>query len=387
MTVLALEFRPARFADVVGQRHIVPILRSMVRAKEVPPSLLFGGSRGTGKTSTARILAAALNCERSGDGDACAECEPCRSVASVNALAVLEVDAASNGLVEDVRKIKEMVSYEVAGFWRVVMLDEAHSMSRPAFNALLKVLEEPPAQTTFVLLTTEVGRIPDTVASRSMTFKFRRLTLADIEGRLAEIAEAKAIETSPGLLNAIALYSEGGLRDAVMTLDQCSKVGISTTEGFRDLFGLQDIAFDLISAASEGDYAEGARLIDDYFYRVGDAQGMVRDLIDLVTDLIITKQKGQASRADRQPRAEALAERLSLARLSQVAHVLWDLKSRTRAVDNDQRAMMELAFVLITSTLCPEQVAEPIQQQEAEEQPLRLADMVEMAKEYQEGRV
>ena len=152
-------------------------------------------------------------------------------MASVNSLAVLEVDAASNGLVDDVRRIKEMVTYEVAGLWRVVMLDEAHSMCRPAFNALLKVLEEPPAQTTFVLLTTEVGRIPDTVASRSMAFKFRRLTVADIEGRLGEIAEAKAIETEPSLLNAIAVYSEGGLRDAVMTLDQCSKVGISDGGG------------------------------------------------------------------------------------------------------------------------------------------------------------
>jgi DNA polymerase-3 subunit gamma/tau len=357
----------------------------MVRERDVPPALLFGGARGTGKTSTARILAAALNCEQSED-DACTECEACRSVASVNSLAVLEVDAASNGLVDDVRRIKEMVSYEVAGLWRVVMFDEAHSMSRPAFNALLKVLEEPPAQTTFVLLTTEVGRIPDTVASRSMAFKFRRLTPSDIESRLVEIAEAKAIQTSPGLLNAIALYSQGGLRDAVMTLDQCSRVGISDVEGFRDLFGLPDIALNLLTAAAAGDYAEGARLIDDYFYRVGDAQGMVRDLIDLTTDLVITKQKGRASRPDRQVPAEDLAERISLARLAQTAHILWDLKARTRAVDNDQRATMELAFVLITSALCPERVAEPIQQVTADEEPLHLSEMVEMAKAYQEGR-
>jgi DNA polymerase-3 subunit gamma/tau len=378
MTLLALEFRPARFADVVGQRHIVPILRTMVRERDVPPSLLFAGSRGTGKTSTARILAAALNCERLED-DACMECEACRSVASVNSLAVLEVDAASNGLVDDVRRIKEMVSYEAAGLWRVVMLDEAHSMSRPAFNALLKVLEEPPEQTTFVLLTTEVGRIPDTVASRSMSFGFRRLTLADIEKRLGEIAEAKEIEVGPGLLNAIAVYSEGGLRDAVMTLDQCSRVGISTVEGFRELFGLQDIALDLLTAAVTGDYAGGARLIDDYFYRVGDAQGMVRDLIELVLDLVVAKQ-GHGERAN------ALAERVSLARLAQASHILWELKARTRAVDNDQRATMELAFVLITSVMCPEQVAEPIQLAAADEEPLQLSEMVEMAKAYQEGR-
>jgi DNA polymerase-3 subunit gamma/tau len=385
MTVLALEYRPKRFSEVVGQRHVLAILRTMVQDQDVPPALLFGGSRGTGKTTTARILAAALNCEDSKDGDACAECASCKAVAAGNSLAVLEVDAASNGLVDDVRKIKDMVSYDVAGLWRVVMLDEAHSMSRPAFNALLKVLEEPPPRTTFVLLTTEVPRIPDTVVSRSMAFTFRRMTLADIEGRLKEIAADKGLQVTAEMLLEIAEYAQGGMRDAVMTLDQCSRVKVGDVEGFRELFGIQDIAVSILQAAMEGKYGDGARLIDDYFYRVGDAQGMVRDLVTLVADLFSVKSDFPPIRVAN-PEALAIrkemAAKVSTGRLSQVATVLWELKSRTRAVDNDQRASMELAFVLITAVLSPETIAEPIQPA-MEERRLSLAEVVDLAKGYQ----
>ena len=385
MTVLALEYRPKRFSEVVAQRHVLAILRSMVSSGEVPPALMFGGSRGTGKTTTARILAAALNCEDSKDGDACAECVSCKAVAAGNSLAVLEVDAASNGLVDDVRKIKDMVSYDVAGLWRVVMLDEAHSMSRPAFSALLKVLEDPPPRTTFVLLTTEVPRIPDTVVSRSMSFTFRRIAVSDIESRLKEIAADKGITTTPEMLLEIAEYAQGGMRDAVMTLDQCSRVSIGDVEGFHDLFGIQDIAVPILSASMEGKYGEGARLIDDYFYRVGDASGMVRDLASLVAGLFSMKQDFPPVQV---ANPKAIAERKALAAkapsgpLAQVARVLWELGSRTRAVDNDQRASMELAFVLITSVLSPDTVAEPIQPA-MEERRLSLKEAVAIAKEYQ----
>jgi DNA polymerase-3 subunit gamma/tau len=362
MTVLALEFRPITFSDVVGQRHIKPILRAMVRSENVPPALLFAGTRGTGKTTTARILAAALNCESRVDGDACSECPSCRAVQSGTSLSVLEVDAASHGLVDDVRKLKEMVGYDVAGLWRVVMLDEAHSMSRAAFNALLKVLEEPPARTTFVLLTTEAARIPETIVSRSMAFDFRRLTIEDIRGRLEVIAEAKGIDVDPALVTEIAIRAQGGMRDAVMTLDQCSRVDIRDVDGFHDLFGIQDVAVPVFKAALTGDYAEGARIIDEYFHRVGDAQGMVTDLVMLVRDLIVICSGGSptvGSEASLAARRE-LAGDVDVGLLVRVTQVLWDLKGRTRAVDNDHRSSMEMAFVLVADALRPSEAAGPI---------------------------
>jgi DNA polymerase-3 subunit gamma/tau len=199
---LARRYRPQTFDEMVGQKHIRPILkRLVVNQEKLPPVLLFAGTRGTGKTTAARIIAKALNCtpEPPLDPNAnrpCNECPSCLAVTIGNSLDVLEVDAASNGGVAEIRKIKDMVGYAVGGQWRVVLLDEAHSMSKEAFNALLKVLEEPPPQTLFVLLTTEPGKIIDTIVSRSMSFDFRRVTVADIVERLKFIAANENIQVT-----------------------------------------------------------------------------------------------------------------------------------------------------------------------------------------------
>jgi DNA polymerase III gamma/tau subunit len=218
-----------------------------------------------------------------------------------------------------------------------------------------------------------------------MAFTFRRMTIADIEGRLKEIVDDKALQASPEMLMEIAEYAQGGMRDAVMTLDQCSRVGISDVEGFRELFGIQDIAVPILQAAMEGKYGEGARLIDDYFYRVGDAAGMVRDLVSLVADLVSLKTDFppvQLANPDAIAIRKTMSIKVPTGQLAQVARVLWELQARTRAVDNDQRASMELAFVLITAVLSPETIAEPIQPA-MEERRLSLKEAVAIAKEYQ----
>lgn len=387
MTVLALEFRPATFSDVVGQTHIKPILLAMARDQSVPPSLLFVGSRGTGKTTIGRIFSAALNCERSQTGDACAECPSCLSVQSGSSLSVLEVDAASHGLIEDVRQIQELIQYDAVGAWRVVMLDEAHSMGRAAFNAMLKMLEEPPPQVVFILLTTEAPKIPETIVSRSMTFMFRRITVDDIRGRLEYIAQEKKIGVSPELLTEIAVRAQGGMRDAVMTLDQCSRVGIDDLKGFYELFGIQDIAVPLLRAAATANYTEGAALIDEYFRRIGDAQSMVTDLVSLLRDVGVVLHSGipedsnEVGIGDRRD----LAALLSTAKVVKATQVLWELRARTRAVDNDHRAAMDLAFVLLANALCPEEVAGPIHQ-EAQEEPMSLEQMEQAVAQFRQER-
>lgn len=350
--ILAQEFRPKSFADVVGQRHITPILQAMVRRKEVPPSLLFSGPRGTGKTSVGRIFAAALNCEAPTEaGDCCTECVQCTTVQTASSMAVLEVDAASNGLVADIRAIREMVTYTHEAEWRVVLLDEAQQMSKEAFGALLKTLEEPPPHTAFVLLTTERHKIIPTVASRSMEFRFRRLPVKDIADRLELVANHVGLTATRVMLDEIAVRSEGAMRDALMTLDQCSRVGVADVAGLRELFGLQDCSLELFVAALEGDFVRGSRVIEDYFYATGDSDGMVRDLISLVRDLLVLRQGGHLAYRDSEEERRLLAERVEDDRLVSAIRVLWELRGRIRSSEVDHRSSMEMAQVLIADAL------------------------------------
>lgn len=352
MAVLALDYRPHSFKELVGQKHVKAVLKAMVKKNDVPPALLFAGTRGTGKTTSGRILAAALNCEAPVNGDCCAQCVHCVGVQKQNSLAVLEVDAASNGLVDDIRKLKDIVLHTHTAEWRVVLLDEAHSMSKEAFNALLKVLEEPPAQTVFILLTTEAGRIPETVRSRSMTFDFRRLSTPDIVGRLREIANEQNIEAQDELLMDIATRSQGAMRDSVMTLDQCSRVGVSTSSGFRELLGIHSVAVPLFEAALTANYAAGSGIIEEHFMAAGDATDMTKDLTLLVRDLLVLRSGGSLIHLSEASAAERgkLAVRTPVDRLVTVIRTLWDLPARTKHVD-DHRAAMEMAFVLIVEAL------------------------------------
>lgn len=357
---LTLTHRPHRWEELVGQGHVKTLLRGMVKSGSMPPALILGGSRGTGKTTSARILAAALNCTESSDGDCCGHCPSCKSVQLTNSMSVLEVDAASNGGIEEVRKIRDMCQYAHDGKWRVVLLDEAHSMSKEAFNSLLKILEEPPPNTVFVLITTEVDKILETVRSRSMLFEFRRITQKDIVERLRHIADEEHIEATDGLLEEIATRVHGGMRDAVMALDQVRRTGVTDEEGFRELFGIRDVSVPLLEAALEGDQPTGSQIIGEHYRRTGDAVGVTNDLTMLVRDLLVVKGGGtpECSEANLEAR-KALAEKVDERQLVRVIQVLWELKARIKAFDSDQRAAMEMAFVLIAEAF---RAKAPVQQ-------------------------
>lgn len=352
MSTLTLAHRPVTFADVVGQKHIRPFLREMVRTEKVPPALIFGGPRGTGKTTSARIVAAALNCDENDQGDSCGKCGSCVAVQQANSVTVLEIDAASNGGVDEMRSIKELCMYSHTGRWRVVLLDEAHSMSKEAFHSLLKLLEEPPPNTLFILLTTEVDKILDTVQSRAMRFDFRRISPADIFGRLRQIADQEEIKAEDSLLMEIAHRSQGGLRDAVMLLGQVDLMGIQTVENFNEIQGISDVSEDLLKAAIRGDLVRGSRLIEDQFRKTGDASEMTSQLVLLVRDLLILKAGGTPDASKEQIEArKLLAGEVESLALTRVIAVLWDLRNRVKALEFDQRAAMEMAFVLITEAL------------------------------------
>ena len=221
-TALYRKFRPSEFGDVKGQEHIVTTLQNQIKANRIGHAYLFCGTRGTGKTTAAKIFARAVNCEHPADGSPCGECEMCRSIAAGTSMNVIEIDAASNNGVDNIREIKEEVAYRpTEGRYKVYIIDEVHMLSSGAFNALLKTLEEPPEYVIFILATTEVHKIPVTIMSRCQHYDFRRITIETISARLKELMEAEQVEVEDKAIRYIAKAADGSMRDALSLLDQC----------------------------------------------------------------------------------------------------------------------------------------------------------------------
>lgn len=221
-TALYRKFRPTEFSDVKGQDHIVTTLRNQICADRIGHAYLFCGTRGTGKTTIAKIFAKAVNCERPVDGNPCGECASCRTIGSGASMNVIEIDAASNNGVDNIREIREEVAYSPAeGKYKVYIIDEVHMLSIGAFNALLKTLEEPPSYVIFLLATTEVHKIPITILSRCQRYDFRRITTETITDRLRELMQQEQVEVEERALTYVAKAGDGSMRDALSLLDQC----------------------------------------------------------------------------------------------------------------------------------------------------------------------
>lgn len=221
-TALYRKFRPQSFGEVKGQEHIVTTLKNQIKAGRIGHAYLFCGTRGTGKTTIAKIFAKAVNCENPADGSPCGECALCRSIASGASMNVIEIDAASNNGVDNIREIVDEVSYSPAeGKYKVYIIDEVHMLSIGAFNALLKTLEEPPSYVIFILATTEVHKIPITILSRCQRYDFKRITIDTIAGRLQELMQEEKIHVEEKALRYIAKTADGSMRDALSLLDQC----------------------------------------------------------------------------------------------------------------------------------------------------------------------
>ena len=243
-TALYRKFRPQEFEDVKGQEHIVTTLKNQIKADRIGHAYLFCGTRGTGKTTVAKIFAKAVNCEHPVDGSPCGECPTCRGIAAGTSMNVIEIDAASNNGVDNIRQIREEVAYRpTEGKYKVYIIDEVHMLSAGAFNALLKTLEEPPAYVIFILATTEAHKIPITILSRCQRYDFHRISIDTITDRLEELMQEEKVEVEDRALRYVAKAGDGSMRDALSLLDQCIAFHLGeklTYENVLDVLGAVD---------------------------------------------------------------------------------------------------------------------------------------------------
>ena len=285
-------WRPQNFEGLIGQEHVSITLKNAILSGRISHAYLFTGPRGTGKTSTAKVLAKALNCETGPTATPCNHCRSCDLVNDGSAMDVYEIDAASNRGIDEIRELRENVKFSPAqSRYKIYIIDEVHMLTNEAFNALLKTLEEPPAHVVFVLATTEPHRIPATILSRCQRYDFRRVGLGELSDHLAHIARDSGIVATPEALRLIALQSDGGVRDAVSILDQCSVLGNDgiTEKEVRELLGLigQEAVYSLFAAVAERDGAKSLTVLEEQMVLGKDARQLLIELAGYCRSLML----------------------------------------------------------------------------------------------------
>lgn len=290
--VSARKYRPGTFDDVIGQPHVVQTLVNSITTKRIAQAYLFSGTRGVGKTTVARILAKALNCEQGPTGVPCTSCMSCIEIAQGTSVDVIEIDGASNTSVDDVREIRENIKFApFRGHYRVYIIDEVHMLSNSAFNALLKTLEEPPPHVVFIFATTEVHKIPATILSRCQHYNFRRIARAEIVGRLRHVAHQDGITIEERSLTALARASEGSMRDGLSLLDQAVAYGGKTIvhADLETLLGAvpQELLKAMIQAIIAQDSAAGLRVLAQLLDQGHDLRAYCAEVVEYVRNLLV----------------------------------------------------------------------------------------------------
>ena len=357
------KYRPAVFDDVCGQEHITDVLHQQVRTGSVSHAYLFCGSRGTGKTTCAKILAKAVNCTSPVDGNPCCKCEMCRAIDAGLCLDVVEMDAASNTGVDYIREIKEEVAYSsTSAKSRVYILDEVHMLSESAFNALLKTLEEPPENVIFILATTELSKIPATVLSRCLRFDFRRITVGKITERLRYIAGREGFEADDDALELIAVLARGGMRDAVGMLELASgRGGRIDVACVRDVVGIagSDDVYGVFSALAQRDCLSIFKLIDKLYRSSKDLADFAERALTYCRDMLLLRIGGDGAgrelfemTAEEFDGVKALAGQFSSEKLLYYIDVLERTLVTMNRVKLSKKLLCELAFIeMATPTL------------------------------------
>ncbi len=361
------KWRPQTFDDVVGQQHIVRTLRNALRDDHVHHAYLFAGPRGTGKTTTARLIAKAVNCLAPIEDRPCNECEICQAVAEGRLMDLIEIDAASNTGVDNIRDLLEKVGFRpTQGRYKVYVVDEVHMLSTAAFNALLKTLEEPPEHVIFVLATTEAHKIPATVLSRCQRFEFRRIALDDIIARLRQITEEEGYQVEPAALDLIARTATGSMRDAISLLDQMAAEGEVTADYVRLMLGAErrEVVHSLIQAWLSRDTQQGLDIINQAVDGGADPRQLARQVSDFLRGLLLMRLgTGNAwtdPTEEERPRFQEMARQAEPGRLVEAVKLFSEVASQ-RTSGWQPQLPLELAFVEAALERAPQPAAAPVE--------------------------
>ena len=358
-TALYRKWRPTSFEEVRGQDHIVKTLKNQINSGRIGHAYLFCGTRGTGKTSIAKIFARAVNCEHPVDGSPCGECSMCRQIAEGASLNVVEIDAASNNGVENIRDIREQVQYPPTdGRYRVYIIDEVHMLSIGAFNALLKTLEEPPSYVIFILATTEVHKIPITILSRCQRYDFKRISIDTIAGRLAELTQAEQIDVDDRALRYVARAADGSMRDALSLLDQCVAFHFGeklTYDNVLEVLGAVDnrVFSKLFQAVLESDTKACIREIEEMIIQGRDLSQLVNDFVWYMRNLLIAKTTDEpGDMLDMSEENLAVlkeeAAGVDMETLMRYIRIFSELSGQLRYA-SQKRILVEIAFIKLTT--------------------------------------
>jgi DNA polymerase III subunit gamma/tau len=362
--VIARKYRPQTFQDLVGQSHVTETLGNAIRNNRVAHAYIFSGARGVGKTTAARILAKGLNCVNGPTAEPCGVCDSCKEIAAGTSLDVIEIDAASNRGIDQIRELREMVRYApAAARTKVVILDEAHMLTGEASNALLKTLEEPPDRVIFVMATTEPENLVDTIRSRSQHFHFRALTFAEIIGRLQEIAAKESLTIEPGALTVMARMAEGSLRDALSLLEQARAFCGETIpdKEVRELLGVvpEDALEELVGAIASGSADRALGLVHTFQKEGRNLQHFCREAIRHMRNLLIARVCGAdsdliAATPDQRPALARAAAQFSEEDLTRFFQILLQTDDDLRRKP-DPRVHLEMGLLRLinASRLAP----------------------------------
>ncbi|MCI5738681.1 MAG: DNA polymerase III subunit gamma/tau [Ruminococcus sp.] len=351
--VLYRKWRPQTFSDVVGQPHVTASLSGAVKNGRLSHAYLFTGSRGTGKTSCAKILAKAVNCEHPVNGNPCNACDTCRGIDNGSILDVIEIDAASNNGVDNIRDLREEANYTpTAAKYRVYIIDEVHMLSTGAFNALLKTLEEPPEHVKFILATTEVHKLPSTILSRCQRFDFKRIEPQDIAARLLYVANEEGIALTEDGARLIARIADGAMRDALSLLDRCAAYGGEINEAVvSDAAGLagREYLFALTEAVATRDSAKTLSLLNDLYNNACNMERLLADLLSHFRNMMLARSVPNYKDLIVCPQAElesiaVQAQSFTLARILSAMDMLNETAVRLKAGANGRTAV-EMALL------------------------------------------
>ena len=355
-TALYRKFRPKTFEEMVGQSHITRTLKNQIIADRIGHAYLFNGGRGTGKTSAAKIFARAINCLNPKDGEPCNECEICKAILSGSLTDVVEMDAASNNSVEDIRAIRDEVNFlPTLAKYRVYIIDEVHMLSTGAFNALLKTLEEPPAHVKFILATTEPQKLPATILSRCQRFDFKRVSNEDIIKRLEIVCNEANIEITKEALKIIATLSEGAVRDALSILERCVQEGNDKIDEnkVKELVGIPKITFvnKIVKSIMDYNVEEALLALNEVLKDGKDIQNLLWEIIKYVKDILVYKTSSELSlyNDEEKKQIEELSKSTSKERLIAIIYSLSETENNIKW-SSQKEIMLQAGIIKLCNT-------------------------------------